>query len=176
MIKTLEIETPLGSMRAAATREGVCLLEFTAGSSGRNELDILSQTLGMPLKEGGNRHLRILRRQLKEYFKGKRKEFSVALVTPGTEFQKSVWKSLQNIPYGKTISYIEQARLLKNPEAIRAVAHANGDNRIAIVIPCHRVIGADGSLTGYGGGLERKRWLIDHEKKNSGQAVEGTLF
>ncbi len=163
-------------MRAAATKEGICLLEFSEGDSVKNGLDHVSRVLGMPAKEGENRHLRRLRRQLKEYFRGKRKEFSVAVVTPGTDFQQSVWQSLRKIPYGKTISYHEQAKLLNNPDAIRAVAHANGDNRIAIVIPCHRVIGTDGSLIGYGGGLERKKWLIDHEKKYSGQAVEGTLF
>ena len=176
MIKTSNIDTPLGLMRAAATKEGVCLLEFGEGDSAKNSLDHVSKMLGMPVKEGVNRHLRMLRRQLNEYFRGKRKDFSIKLVTPGTEFQISVWKSLQEIPYGKTISYLDHARILKNPEAVRAVAHANGENRIVIVIPCHRVIGADGNLIGYGGGLERKRWLIDHEKKNSGQAVEGTLF
>jgi AraC family transcriptional regulator of adaptative response/methylated-DNA-[protein]-cysteine methyltransferase len=176
IIRTLKIDTPLGSMMAAGTKEGIYLLEFSDGNTGEKDLEKLSQSLGMPYKAGENRHLRILRKQLKEYFRGKRKGFSVSLVTPGTEFQKSVWQSLMKIPYGKTISYNEQARLLNNPGAIRAVGHANGDNPIAIVIPCHRVIGADGSLTGYGGGLERKKWLIDHEKKHSGQAVEGTLF
>lgn len=163
-------------MTAAATKEGLCLLEFSDGQRFNSELDELSRIYSLPAKEGENRHLRRLRKQLKEYFYGKRKEFSLSLLTPGTEFQQSVWKSLQEIPYGKTISYIDHAKILKKPEAVRAVARANGENRIAVVIPCHRVIGADGNLTGYGGGLGRKKWLIDHEKKHSGQAVNGTLF
>ncbi len=91
-------------------------------------------------------------------------------------FQQAVWKELQKIPFGTTRSYLEQAKSLNNPKSVRAVANANGTNRIAIVIPCHRVIGSDGSLIGYGGGLERKRWLIEHEKKYSGKPVEGILF
>ena len=98
------------------------------------------------------------------------------MITPGSEFQQSVWKELQNIKYGETRSYLEQSIVLKKPESIRAIANANGMNRIAIVIPCHRVIGADGRLVGYGGGLHRKKWLLDHEKKYSGQAVELSLF
>ena len=176
MIKKLLIDTPLGTMSAAATKEGICFLQFCEGSAHDDGLDSLSTLFGLPVREGENRHLRRLRKQLKEYFNGKRKEFSLSLLTQGTEFQKSVWQSLQKIPYGKTISYLEHAKMINNPEATRAVAHANGENRVAIVIPCHRVIGSDGNLVGYGGGLERKRWLIDHEKKHSGQAIEGTLF
>jgi AraC family transcriptional regulator of adaptative response/methylated-DNA-[protein]-cysteine methyltransferase len=118
----------------------------------------------------------MLKRQLKEYFKGKRKEFSLQMLTPGTEFQRSVWKELRKIPYGSTMSYQEQADLLKNPLSVRAVAQANGANRLAIIIPCHRVIGSDGHLVGYGGGLERKKWLLDHEKKFSGKPVDLNLF
>ncbi len=88
------------------------------------------------------------------------------LDTPGTDFQQSVWKILQNITYGETRSYKQQAIALNNPKAIRAVASANGHNRVSIVIPCHRVIGSNGSLVGYGGGLHRKRWLLDFEKSN----------
>jgi len=86
--------------------------------------------------------------------------------SPGTEFQNEVWQCLQKIPYGETHSYQQQAEIIERPKAVRAVASANGHNRIAIVIPCHRVIGKDGSLTGYAGGLERKRWLLEHEKKH----------
>ena len=96
---------------------------------------------------------------------GKRSDFSVPLDTPGTDFQNVVWKALKQIPCGETASYQYQATLIGNPKAVRAVASANGANRISIIIPCHRVIGKDGSLTGYGGGLERKRWLLDHEHK-----------
>ncbi len=104
-------------------------------------------------------HLRSLKKQLKEYFKGKRKEFSVPLVTPGTEFQQEVWNEIRRIPFGSTKSYSEQAKSLKKPASVRAVANANGANRISIIIPCHRVIGSDGRLVGYGGGLQRKKWL-----------------
>jgi AraC family transcriptional regulator of adaptative response/methylated-DNA-[protein]-cysteine methyltransferase len=98
------------------------------------------------------------------------------LVTPGTEFQQAVWKELMNIPYGSTRSYHEQSVAMGNPGSIRAVANANGMNRISIIIPCHRVIGSDGHLTGYGGGLKRKKWLLEHEKKYSGKAFDLSLF
>ena len=129
------------------------------------------------LEDGENKHLKTLRKQLKEYFDGCRKEFTVPLVTPGTGFQQKVWKELQNIPFGSTRYYQEQAIALNNPDSVRAVANANGMNRISIVIPCHRVIGADGHLTGYGGGLKRKRsGLLDHEKKYSGKPVDLSLI
>lgn len=176
MIRITSIETPLGDMKAAATKEGVCLLAFADSPGCEPDIDFLCRTFNTGTRRGTNRHLRILKRQLKEYFKGKRKEFDVKITTPGTEFQTRVWKGLKEIPYGSTISYQQQAELLDNPGAFRAVANADGSNRIVIVIPCHRVIGTDGSLTGYGGGLERKRWLIDHEKKFSGKPVNGMLF
>ena len=176
MIKTTTIETPLGEMAAAATKDGICLLEFSDRRTLDSEFKNLIWTFNETFKPGGNKHLRALKKQLKEYFKGKRKEFSLSVVTPGTGFKQAAWGVLRKIPYGTTISYLEQAKLINYPSAVRAVANANGSNRIAIVIPCHRVIGSDGNLIGYGGGLERKRWLIDHEKKYSGQPVNGMLF
>jgi AraC family transcriptional regulator of adaptative response/methylated-DNA-[protein]-cysteine methyltransferase len=176
IIKTTELETPVGDMIAAATKDGICLLSFKGNPLMDKELGELASYFGIDVKHGTNRHLRALKKQLKEYFKGKRKEFSLPLLTPGTEFQQLVWNSLRKIPYGTTMSYLRQAKILKNPAAVRAVAGANGANRIAIVIPCHRVIGSGGDLVGYGGGIERKRWLIEHERKNSGQPVEGSLF
>jgi AraC family transcriptional regulator of adaptative response/methylated-DNA-[protein]-cysteine methyltransferase len=176
MIKITKIETPLGEMVAGATKDGVCLLEFSDRKKLPSEFDELKTLLESEVKEGRNKHLRLLKKQLKEYFAGKRKEFSVSLVAPGTEFQVEVWKELQKIPYGETRSYNGQAEALKNSGAVRAVAHANGMNRIAIIIPCHRVIGSDGRLVGYGGGLKRKQWLLDHEKKYSGKAVDLELF
>ncbi|RTE54990.1 methylated-DNA--[protein]-cysteine S-methyltransferase [Arenibacter aquaticus] len=101
--------------------------------------------------------------QLQEYFKGARQEFSLSLNPEGTEFQKKVWKALPQIPYGKTISYLELAKTLGDQKAIRAVASANAHNPLWIVVPCHRVIGSNGSLTGYAGGLYRKKWLLNHE-------------
>ncbi len=102
-------------------------------------------------------------RQLEDYFAGGLTRFDVPLELIGTDFQRRVWSALQEIPYGETISYGELARWVGNPAAVRAVGLANGRNPIAIIVPCHRVIGADGSLTGYGGGLERKAWLLEHE-------------
>lgn len=104
------------------------------------------------------------RQQLDEYFVGERREFSLVLDADGTEFQRSVWRALRGIPYGATASYGDIAKRIRNPKAVRAVGLANGRNPISIIIPCHRVIGADGSLTGYGGGIERKRFLLALEK------------
>jgi methylated-DNA-[protein]-cysteine S-methyltransferase len=110
-------------------------------------------------------------RQLKEYFAGKRREFDLPLRMAGTEFQQRVWRELTKIPFGETRSYGQLAKRLNNPNGSRAVGLANGRNPIAVIVPCHRVIGADGSLTGFGGGLDRKEWLLTHE----GQPVTGEL-
>ena len=107
--------------------------------------------------------LKIALQQLDEYFKGKRKDFTVELILEGTDFQKKIWRQLRKIPYGKTISYLELAKRLGDEKVIRAAASANGQNPIPIIIPCHRVIGNDGSLTGYAGGLLKKQWLLEHE-------------
>jgi AraC family transcriptional regulator of adaptative response/methylated-DNA-[protein]-cysteine methyltransferase len=176
MIKITRIKTPLGGMVAGATENGICLLEFNDRDELPSEFAELSKLLNTTVKDGFSRHFWALKRQLKEYFKGKRKEFTIPLVTPGTEFQQAVWKEIRTIPFGSTKSYSEQARSLNNPDSVRAVAHANGTNRISIIIPCHRVIGSDGSLVGYGGGLTRKKWLLDHERKYSGKPVEISLF
>jgi methylated-DNA-[protein]-cysteine S-methyltransferase len=109
--------------------------------------------------------------QLQEYFAGSRTAFSLKLNPKGTSFQKKVWNELQNIPFGKTITYLELSKRLGDVKAIRAVASANGKNPIWIVVPCHRVIGSDGSLTGYAGGLHRKQWLLEHESPNKQQAL-----
>ena len=163
-------------MIAGATDEGVCLLEFHDRKILPAEYEDLTRLLDTSLEEGENKHLKTLRKQLEEYFSGKRKEFDIRLVTPGTPFQQSVWKELQKIRFGTTRSYMEQANALNSPDSVRAVANANGMNRISILIPCHRVIGSNGRLTGYGGGLERKKWLLDHEKKYSGKAIDLSLF
>jgi len=110
--------------------------------------------------------------QLEEYFEGKRKEFSIGINPAGTEFQSKVWNQLVKIPYGKTISYLEQAKQFGDEKAIRAIASANGKNPIPIIIPCHRVIGTDGKLTGYAGGKLKKQWLLEHE----GALQQKTLF
>jgi methylated-DNA-[protein]-cysteine S-methyltransferase len=109
--------------------------------------------------------------QLNEYFNGTRKEFNLKLNLQGTDFQKKVWNELANVPYGKTRSYLQQSKVLGDVKAIRAVATANGKNPIWIVIPCHRIIGSDGSLTGYAGGLWRKKWLLEHENPSPQQLL-----
>lgn len=118
--------------------------------------------------------LRACLSQFDEYFKGERREFSLALDPKGTDFQKAVWRQLATIPYGQTVSYLEIARLIGNEKAVRAVGAANGQNPITIIVPCHRVIGSNGQLTGYGGGLWRKAWLLNHERKYGG--VQMSLF
>ncbi len=163
VINFTRIDTPLGPMLAAAADEGLCLLEFTDRRMLETQLNILKRRTGRPLLPGKHRLFEKLIRQLDLYFKGDLQKFEISLYTPGTEFQNKVWKALMDIPYGKTRSYQEQAKFINQSSAVRAVAKANGDNRIAIIIPCHRVIGKDGSLTGYGGGLWRKNYLLELE-------------
>jgi AraC family transcriptional regulator of adaptative response/methylated-DNA-[protein]-cysteine methyltransferase len=158
-------DTPLGQMVAGATAEGICLLEFTDnGVRLKDEIAALEQLLAGKAAPGENPYLDLLFQQLTEYFEGSRKVFTVPLIVPGSPFQQSVWQELLKIPYGSVRSYMAQAKALRKPDAIRAVARANGMNRIAIVIPCHRVIGSDGKMTGYGGGIWRKKRLLDLEK------------
>lgn len=166
IIYVTRLETPLGTMFAGALESGVCLLEFSDRKMLETQLKTISKQLNANIIQGLNKYLELLKQQIEEYFKGIRKEFSIPLCVPGTEFQQSVWKILQTIPYGSTYSYKHQAEVLKHPDAVRAVANANGKNRVSIIIPCHRVIGEDGNLTGYGGGLWRKKWLLDFEKSN----------
>lgn len=176
MIFSQKIRSPLGMMTACSTEDGICLLAFDRDKGWEKEYSILEKNFGSPFCDGWNEHLKTLVRELDEYFRGTLRVFSVPLVTTGTAFQKSVWKELMNIGYGETRSYLEQSMALGKPESIRAVANANGINRISIIIPCHRVIGSNGSLTGYGGGLERKKWLLEHEKRYSGKSYEPVLF
>ncbi|MBA7553025.1 Methylated-DNA--protein-cysteine methyltransferase [subsurface metagenome] len=163
VISITRILTPLGPMLAGATDEGICLLEFVDRRMLETQIKRLKKYLHAELVPGNNKYFDELSFQLKEYFDGERKVFDVPLHIPGTEFQLQVWKELQKIPYGKTRSYKEQAIAIDNPKAVRAVARANGDNRIAIIIPCHRVIGNNGELVGYGGGIWRKQHLMNLE-------------
>jgi AraC family transcriptional regulator of adaptative response/methylated-DNA-[protein]-cysteine methyltransferase len=163
-------DTPLGAMLGICTDSGVRLLEFLERRGLESELRDLGPRLGCTILPGDNAVSRQLRRELDEYFAGTRKKFTVPLEPVGTPFQRRVWDVLCDIPYGETRSYGVQARVAGYPAAVRAVARANGDNRIAILIPCHRVIGANGKLTGYGGGLWRKQHLLDLE---SGQLQFG---
>jgi len=161
------LTTPLGPMFICATNDGVCLLEFVDRRMLETEFKDLQKLLGTKIIAGENQHMKQAQKEINEYFNGHRKIFDVKLQTPGTGFQNLVWKCLKEIPYGKTSSYQQQAEKINKPNAVRAVASANGLNRISIIVPCHRVIGKNGKLTGYGGGIERKRWLIEHERSNS---------
>ncbi len=163
-IVTTMIPSPFGPLVAGATSDGVCLLEFTDRRMLEAQVKTLHRHFKAPLVPGTNRHLDQLRRELKEYFAGKRKQFAVALVAPGSEFQTAVWDELKQIPVGTTVSYADIARKVKRPGAVRAVGTANGMNRIAIVIPCHRVVNTSGELGGYGGGLWRKKALLELEE------------
>ncbi len=158
------LTTPLGPMFICATNDGICLLEFVDRRMLETEFRDLQRLLKTRIITGENQHIKQAKIEIAEYFKGQRKDFKVKLCKPGTDFQQSVWQCLKTIPYGQTATYQQQAERINNPKAVRAVASANGYNRISIIIPCHRVIGKNGKLTGYGGGLERKRWLIEHEK------------
>lgn len=166
MVIVTHILTTLGPMLAGAVDEGVCLLEFIDRRMLGMQIDRLKKKLDAEMIPGSHPHLVRLGRQLQQYFAGSRKMFDVPLLLCGSAFQQRVWEGLRTIPYGSTRSYQQQAESLGMPAAIRAVARANGDNRIAIIIPCHRVIGKDGKLVGYAGGLWRKEYLLRHEREN----------
>lgn len=166
IINITRLETPLGPMFACAVEEGICLLEFTDRRMLETEFKTLARLLNATIIQGENVHFDLLQKELTTYFDGTLKHFSVPLFMPGTDFQQAVWKELQNIPYAKTRSYKQQSISLEKPEAVRAIANANGMNRISILVPCHRVIGGNGEMTGYGGGIWRKQWLLDLENKN----------
>jgi AraC family transcriptional regulator of adaptative response/methylated-DNA-[protein]-cysteine methyltransferase len=161
------LKSPLGPLVAGATEEGVCLLEFVDRRMLETQLATVRKLFDRPVAGGMNPHLRLLERQLDSYFAGELKEFTVPLVYPGTPFQQRVWKRLLQIPYGETRSYEDLAIDVGVPDGQRPVGRANGQNRIAIVIPCHRVIRKDGHLCGYGGGLRRKEFLLELEMRNS---------
>lgn len=160
------LTTPIGPMFICSTEKGICLLEFTNRKMLETELKDLQKRLNAKIISGENKFIAQAKNEISEYFNGNRKTFNIQLDTPGTDFQNLVWKELLKIPYGKTISYKTQAKSIGKEKAVRAVANANGHNKISIIIPCHRVIGSDGKLTGYGGGIERKKWLLDFEKNN----------
>lgn len=162
--------TPLGPMFVCATERGICLLEFTDRRMLETEFRDLQRLLNARIIAGENSHTRQAEKQINEYFCAKRQRFDLSLDAPGSEFQRTVWQALCEVPYGQTSYYQALSALTGKPDAARAVAAANGANRIAIVIPCHRIIGKDGSMTGYGGGMARKAWLIEHERKQSEQS------
>lgn len=161
-------DSPVGPMVACATARGICLVDYMDRDILDAEFEYLANEFDTDILPGENRHLDKLQKELKEYFAGSRSTFSVPIHASGTDFQMSVWNALQDIPYGNTRSYKQQAEAIGNVKAVRAVASTNGKNRINILIPCHRVIGSNGKLVGYGGGLERKKWLLDLEAGDPG--------
>jgi AraC family transcriptional regulator of adaptative response/methylated-DNA-[protein]-cysteine methyltransferase len=164
-IVTAWTESPLGPLLLGATEGGICLVEFTDRRALETQMKTLVERFGRPLVPGMNPHLARLRGELGEYFAGRRRQFSVSLVYPGSPFQRAIWDKLLAIPYGETRSYEDLARAVRKPGGSRAVGQANGANRIAIVIPCHRVVNKGGALGGYGGGRWRKEWLLALERR-----------
>jgi AraC family transcriptional regulator of adaptative response/methylated-DNA-[protein]-cysteine methyltransferase len=158
------MESPVGPLIAAANAEGICLLEFTDRRMLEAQFQKLRRYFRCPIVPGNNKHLQLLKRELHAYFAGELKRFTVTLVYPGSAFQVRVWNELRKIPHGSTVSYEDIARRIGAPAAVRAVGHANGLNRLAIVIPCHRVVNKNGELGGYGGGLWRKKVLLELER------------
>jgi AraC family transcriptional regulator, regulatory protein of adaptative response / methylated-DNA-[protein]-cysteine methyltransferase len=170
------LRTPLGPMLAVANSRGLVLCEFADRPMLPAQLARVQRLCGGPVVEGGNDILEQTRRELTEYFMGQRDAFTIPLVLDGSPFQTAVWYQLLAIPFGRTTSYDAIARAINLPGGARAVGRANGDNRIAIIVPCHRVTNADGSLSGYGGGRRRKRWLLAHERRGRQLSFDGFDF
>jgi len=158
------LETPVGEMIAVADERALHLLEFHDRTALAGEMRRIERRLG-PVADGTTAVLDAVARELAEYFAGERTAFTLPIAQRGTPFTSAVWAALCEIPCGETRSYGQLAADLGRPSAVRAVARANGANQVAILVPCHRVIGADGSLVGYGGKLWRKRWLLEHEQR-----------
>ena len=156
-METAYVKTPIGTAEIKGDKNGVA--SITVFDEEKTDHHILPEVLEDAVY------------QLKEYFEGTRKQFDLKLNPEGTDFQKKVWKQLSKIPYGKTISYLDLAKQLGDAKTIRAAASANGKNPLWIIVPCHRVIGTDGSLTGYAGGLHRKQWLLNHESEYKQQTL-----
>lgn len=163
-------------MLAGATDNGICLFDFEYRKMMPQIQKRITTHLSDDFQQGEHPYFTLLRSQLDEYFTGERQAFDLPLVFTGTDFQNRVWQALTQIPFGSTRTYMQQAQVLGDEKAIRAVARANGENCLAIIIPCHRVVGSDGSLTGYAGGLRNKKWLLEHEAKLAGVAVQSSLF
>lgn len=172
VLHVARVVTPLGPMIAGATDEALYFFEFSDRRRIEKQLDRLRSRLNCVLIPGDNAVLRRVSAEIGAYFEGELSRFTIPLAAPGTDFQRGVWDELLRIPFGETRSYGDVARAIGRPSAVRAVARANGDNRLAIFIPCHRVVGSDGRLTGYGGGLWRKQHLLDLE----GRVSQGGLF
>ena len=158
--ETAYYQSPIGILEIQSNGDAISAILFTNSWKGTK---LVEDELNFTLPQSAI--IKACIQQLDEYFAGTRTEFSLNTWQSGTEFQQTVWKELCNIPYGRTISYLELSKRIRNVKAIRAVGTANGNNSISIIVPCHRVIGANGDLVGYGGDLWRKKWLLDHEGK-----------
>jgi AraC family transcriptional regulator of adaptative response/methylated-DNA-[protein]-cysteine methyltransferase len=161
------LNTPLGAMIMGVSDQGLALLEFAERRMLDTQLKRLRLELGRVFLPGEHPLMGVVQQELNAYFDGQLQDFSIPLQASGTTFQEAVWQVLLSIPYGQMLSYADVAHRIGQPDAVRAVGRANGDNRMAIVIPCHRVVGSDGKLTGYGGGLWRKKYLLSLEQSQS---------
>lgn len=163
-LKASTFDTPLGSMLAIADEKALFILEFFERKGLEREIDRLQDKYHYQITSGKTAPIKSIESEMKSYFSGKLREFKTPIHLLGTTFQHKVWNELLKIPYGEKRSYLQQAKAIKKETACRAVANANGANQLAIIIPCHRIINANGKLGGYGGGVERKKWLLEHEK------------
>jgi AraC family transcriptional regulator, regulatory protein of adaptative response / methylated-DNA-[protein]-cysteine methyltransferase len=163
VIRVDRLATPLGPMLVAATDEALCLLEFVDRRALPTQISRIRAGLHAVFVPDRNAIIEQAAEEVSAYFSGALRDFMVPIVAPGTEFQRTVWRALAEIPYGVTRSYAELAQSIGNPKAVRAVGRSNGLNALAIIVPCHRVVGADGRLVGYGGGLWRKQKLLELE-------------
>jgi len=163
-LSSTHINTPLGTMLAIADEHALYLLEFTDRKGLAGEIERLTKAIGLAITPGHTAPLESIESELRQYFAGELKQFTTPIILLGTQFQRQVWQELQKIPSGTTRSYLHMAHAIANPKGQRAVAQANSCNQLAIIVPCHRVINANGMLGGYSAGIERKQWLLEHEK------------
>ncbi len=170
-IATAEIESPIGPLLLGAVGRSLCLVEYADKPRAQKQLRRVGERLGLEAATGSTAALQQAEEELSAYFAGELSVFETLLQLAGTPFQLRVWNELLRIPAGETRSYAAIARSLGDPAATRAVGTANGANPISILVPCHRVVRTGGALGGYGGGLDRKRWLLDHERETSGAAL-----
>jgi len=174
ILATSVIKTPLGDMFCVASEKGICLLSFFGQKNLEKQIEKIQKFFNAEAIPAHNKYFECLQKELDEYFEGKRVDFTVPLQLVGTPFQQDVWKILMKIPFGETISYKEEAELLKNPKAVRAVGTANGKNMISILIPCHRIIQSNGSIGGYAGGSDKKQTLLQLENNYSYDIIRKT--
>jgi len=161
------LDTPLGSMLAIANEQALYVLDFVDQHNLERTIEQLKVKTKSNIIPGRTCHIDSIEQKLALYFTGRLKEFKTPVHLAGSSFQHNVWNSLLTVPYGTTISYAQEACMIGKPSAHRAVANANGANQLIIIIPCHRIIRSDGNLGGYGAGIARKQWLLNHEKKNT---------